>query len=161
MLLAQLLAGTLPARDLAAEPYPRVLRCIGNRDPAWLIDDPSGARSVWPRAWAARALAYLAPADAAVEALLGAVRDPHWRVRMTAVRTLGRLGVDGIEEELSLAAADPHERVRGAAMLALGRVGNELALPALQDATDDGAESVRAQADRALARVERRTKDRG
>lgn len=160
-LLAQLLAGTVAARELAAEPYPGVLRCIGDRDTAWLLDDASGARSTWLRVWAARTLAYLGPADAAVEPLLRAVRDPHWRVRMTAVQTLGRLGVDGVEEELSRAARDAHERVRAAAVLALGRAGNELALPALQDATDDAVERVRAQADRALARVEKRVKGRG
>lgn len=94
-------------------------RCHAER----LMNDPSGARLVyWPGSWAARALAY-ADDSGAARALLMATTDQQWRVRMTAVQTLGRLGVKGVSNHLRAALEDEHPRVRAAAEQALQRVG--------------------------------------
>jgi HEAT repeat protein len=51
-----------------------------------------------------------------------ATTDQHWRVRMTAVQTLGRLGAAGVSDALKAAVDDEHPRVRAAAELALHRL---------------------------------------
>jgi len=157
VLLTELLSGSVPLRDCVRPPYADVLRLIGND--STLLDDGTGSRlKYWPRSWAARALAYLGD-DGAGPWLVGAVADAHWRVRMTAAQTLGRLRIEGYEEELGRVLDDPHERVRAAAATALGRTGGELAEAPLRVAMEDDAEAVRAQADRALARVEKRLRE--
>jgi len=45
-------------------------------------------------------MAYLGDA-AAASYLIDALDDDHWRVRMTAIQTLGRLGIEGITPELT------------------------------------------------------------
>ncbi|HEU4750141.1 MAG TPA: HEAT repeat domain-containing protein [Acidimicrobiia bacterium] len=121
--LTRLLAGEITGSDLCHEPWRSVLLSIGDGHAERLMNDPSGARlAYWPRSWAARALAY-AGDPAAAPALLSALADPHWRVRMTAIQTLGRLEVEGVTDELVAALADEHPRVRAAAAVALRRLG--------------------------------------
>lgn len=45
-------------------------------------------------------MAYLGDA-AAASYLIDALDDDYWRVRMTAIQTLGRLGIEGITPELT------------------------------------------------------------
>lgn len=156
-LLTQLLSGSIPLRDCVKPPFADVLRDIGNATD--LLEDETGARlGYWPRSWAARALAYLGD-DSAGPWLVDALGDDHWRVRMTAAQTLGRLHITGHDQELALLLVDEHERVRAAAAAALGRTGSEFALEPLETAVEDSAEVVRRHADRALARVEHRIRN--
>ncbi|MEX2624938.1 MAG: HEAT repeat domain-containing protein [Acidimicrobiia bacterium] len=121
--LTRLLAGEITGSDLCHEPWRSVLLSIGDGHAETLMNDPSGARlAYWPRSWAARALAYAGDISA-TPALLEARTDEHWRVRMTAIQTLGRLEVEGITDELEAALADEHPRVRAAAAVALRRLG--------------------------------------
>lgn len=155
-LLTRLLAGEVGQNDLVVSPYLEVLHFIGRTSNPTFFHGESGQRHLyWSRVWAARALAYLGE-DSAATWLHDALSDDHWRVRMTAAQTLGRLHIEGYEEALSECLSDGHLRVRAAAATALGRTGNEFALAPLQEAIDDEAEDVRERADRALARVEER-----
>ncbi len=157
-LLTRLLAGEVSQNELVASPYLEVLRFIGRTDATTFFQGERGKRhAYWSRVWSARALAYLGD-DSAATWLQGALLDDHWRVRMTAAQTLGRLHIEGHEEALSECLVDNHPRVRAAAATALGRTGNEFAIDPLQEAIDDEAEGVRQRADRALARVEDRIK---
>lgn len=154
--LTQLVSRRVLTQAMLRPPYAEVIRCIGQWDAGALLDgDGAEHLSYWPRSWAARALAYVGDDDAGPW-LVEAFDDDHWRVRMTAAQSLGRLGAVGYEEELGRLLGDEHPRVRAAAAVALGRTGNEFALVPLRAALDDADATVRRQADRALARVERR-----
>ncbi len=152
-MLVELLAGRVTGPDLLQPDWAQALLDIGHDHAARLMDDPTGARlAYWPRSWAARALAYLGD-PAAAPALLAALDDEHWRVRMTAAQSLGRIGVAGVTPELIAALDDAHPRVRSAAVVALGRVGDGEALaPLAQRRRDLDRERV----DRALAAIEQR-----
>jgi HEAT repeat protein len=63
--------------------------------------------------------------EAAVAALLEAVRDPDWRIRQAAARTLGSLGLQQAADELASLATDPRNAVRVAAREALERLHQE------------------------------------
>jgi HEAT repeat protein len=53
--------------------------------------------------------------------LAGALHDPDWRIRLSAVRALARLDAEGSGSALRAARdADPDPLVRGAAAEALG-----------------------------------------
>ena len=101
-------------------------------------------------------MAYLQNMDA-VEPLVGGIKDEHWRVRMTCVQSLGRLGASGLTSELVGALNDEHRRVREAAVVALGRVGDESALGSLYQRL--GEDSGNQQLTRALRRIEERSHD--
>lgn len=149
--LVRVLRGTVPERDLVWAPYRRVLLDIGDGHAERLMSDPSGRRLVhWPRVWAARALAYVGSKEAG-SALRAALVDDHWRVRMTAIQTIGRLGIEGATPELLEGLNDEHPRVRSAAVLALERVGTEEAVERLLQLRATGSERTRAE--RALARI--------
>jgi HEAT repeat protein len=102
------------------------------------------------------ALAYLGDDDVA-PLLLRSLADVHWRVRMTAAQTLGRVGAEGYDDEIGALLSDEHRRVRAAAALALGRVGHEFALGPSAAACSDVDPVVRSAAERAYARVAERT----
>jgi hypothetical protein len=119
--LTRLLDGKVTGSDLCHEPWRSVLLAIGDGHAERLMNDPSGDRLVyWPRSWAGRALAYAGDLSVA-PFLVAAATDDHWRVRMTAVQSLGRLGVAGVGGTLRAALDDEHPRVRAAAALALRR----------------------------------------
>lgn len=88
--------------------------------------------------------------------LLEALRDEHWRVRMNAVQTLGRLGIQDVSGDLIAMLNDEHERVRAAAAVALGRVGGPDAIETLKPLLDDPSEKGFTQIDRVLRRIEER-----
>lgn len=148
-ILTTLVAGTLPYHRLLGPPYRRALLDIGGGHAERLMADESGERlAYWPRSWAARALAYVGDA-AAAPALAAASGDEHWRVRMTAIQTIGRLGLPGMTGTLLSGLTDPHARVRAASVLALERVGSGEAIEALAAAQRDGVTG----AERALAAI--------
>ncbi|MDO8479307.1 MAG: HEAT repeat domain-containing protein [Candidatus Rokubacteria bacterium] len=70
--------------------------------------------------------------DRALEALLAALRDQNWFVRMRAVKLLAALRQPGAAEALETAArSDDDEDVREEALVALATLAPERALPAL------------------------------
>jgi HEAT repeat protein len=149
--LVRLLGGTVPEGDLAWAPYRGVLLDIGDGHAERLMSDESGRRlDYWPRVWAARALAYVGSREAS-PVLITALGDGHWRVRMTAIQTIGRLSIEGVTPQLLERLNDEHARVRSAAILALDRVGTEEAVQQLLRQPVTGGE--RARADRAVARI--------
>ena len=83
--------------------------------------------------------------------LITALGVGHWRVRMTAIQTIGRLSIEGVTPQLLDRLNDEHARVRSAAILALDRVGTEEAVQQLLRQPVTGGE--RARADRAVARI--------
>lgn len=156
-ILFRLLGGTVPERDLVWAPYRGVLLDIGDGHAERLMSDESGRRlDYWPRVWAARALAYVG-SKAAGSALLAAFGDDHWRVRMTAIQTVGRRGIEGATLQLLERLNDEHPRVRSAAVLALERVGTEEGVEPLLQRWATGSERTRAE--RAVARIIERADD--
>lgn len=156
VLLTRLLLASVALQDCVRAPCCDVLRLIGNA--SGLLEDATGADlKYWPRSWAARALAYQGDADAGPW-LVDALSDDYPRVRMTAAQTLGRLAIEGYDEELVRHLDDPHGRVRAAAVTALGKTGGEFAEAPLRIATDDADGAVRRRAERALERVEKRVR---
>lgn len=158
-ILTALLAG-VPSSDAVLGDYAEALLCIGNGHAEQVLTrwrrDPHAPRlDHWPRSWAARAFAYLGEPKAGT-ALAEALEDGHWRVRMTAAQSLGRLQVREFEARLRRALLDPHKRVRRAAAAALGRVGSDASAQALQAALDDDDREVRAEADKALSALAER-----
>jgi HEAT repeat protein len=152
--LVDLLDGSVAGEELMSGPYPRVLADIGDGHATELMEDPTGARLAhWPRAWAARSMAYVGD-DSLASALISAIGDEHWRVRMNAISAAGRLGIHQAQAAMVTALDDPHHRVRSAALVALGRVGDESVLGALQSYSDSHGRS--RSVDNALERVARR-----
>lgn len=149
--LARLLSGSVPGRDMVWAPYRSVLLDIGNGHAERLMSDKSGQRlDYWPRVWAARALAYVGSKEPR-SALLTALGDDHWRVRMTAIQTIGRLGIEGATPQLLERLDDDHPRVRSATVLALERVGTDEAVERLLRQPATGSE--RSRAERAATRI--------
>ncbi len=121
--LYRLVAGEVPPAELGAPPWPVVLSHIGGGSGTGGFDLASPRNNYWTRSWAARALAFVGGDDSATWLRL-ALEDGHWRVRMTAAQTLGRLRLPGMEKDLLPLLHDPHSRVRAAAVTALGQVAH-------------------------------------
>jgi len=129
-LLACLLVGGVEPFEFGREPWAQVIAHIGNHAPtassaavdgdAVPLDLNRPVSAYWPRSWAARAFAYVGDERAAPWLVTG-LADRHWRVRMTAAQTIGRLRIRGLEAELLPLLEDAHPRVRAAAELALER----------------------------------------
>lgn len=138
--LARLVTGEVPPGELETPPWPIVLTHIGvGRPPSRDFSGPQ--RSYWPRSWAARALGYVGDKDVAPW-LEAALEDDHWRVRMTAAQSIGRLRIRGSERALLALLRDPHQRVRAAAVTTLGRVGGDSVLSRLEEMLEDESELV-------------------
>jgi HEAT repeat protein len=153
--LCDLLDGSVSGEALMSGPYPRILADIGDGHATALMEDPTGARLVyWPRAWAARAMAYVGD-DSVGSALIEAVSDEYWRVRMNAISASGRLGLAEAQPAVIAALDDQHHRVRAAAVVALGRIGDETAMAAISGFVDRHGRS--SQTDHALERIARKT----
>lgn len=153
--LCTLLDGSVAGEELMSGPYPRILADIGDGHATELMEDPTGARLVhWPRAWAARSMAYIGD-ESVASALISATADEHWRVRMNAISASGRLGLRQAQQAVVTALDDPHHRVRSAALVALGRIGDESVIGALQSYSDRHGRN--RQLDTALERITRRT----
>lgn len=136
---------------LLLPPYRTALIDIGNGHAEQLMGDDSGKRlAYWPKVWAARALAYMGDLSAR-GSLVAALSDDHWRVRTTAVQTIGRIGIRDATGPLVAALDDDHPRVRSAAVLALERVGDETALGRLSGLL--GSDSSSRRAEQAISRI--------
>jgi HEAT repeats len=127
---------------------PETLVAIGGPRAASLIRQ-NGNNDYWGRAWAARALCYHW-SDSALEPLLTALHDPHWRVRMNAARALSLHAGFAAVDALCAALEDTHWRVREAAAVGLRRIADPEALPALEDAFWDAHENVQSAIERAI-----------
>ncbi len=132
---------------------PETLTAIGGRGAPNLIRS-NGRNDYWGRAWAARALCYHWD-DSAFEPLLGALHDPHWRVRMYAARALSLHAGFGAVDALCPMLEDTHWRVRETVAIGLKRIADPEALPALEAAFWDGHEVVQAALERAITALER------
>jgi hypothetical protein len=119
VLLTRLLLGEVKTSELTLSPFRETLCFIGNGHAKQLLKEPiNPSQLYWTRSWAARSLAYFGDEDAAAW-LVAALEDTHWRVRMTAAQTLGRLRIPELEDVLTPLLEDDHRRVRDAAALAL------------------------------------------
>jgi hypothetical protein len=108
----------------------------GEAAPHVLAGGEGGRAGYWPRVWAARGLLHAwdehaaalpadqaaalpagraAEADAAADAIIGATRDPAWRVREMAAKVVARHRVGGALEPVAALRDDPVPRVRAAA----------------------------------------------
>lgn len=132
-LLASLVSGEVSSSELDHEPWTHVLAHIGQyRHPDQRVALGDGTpldlrrpgNSYLARSWAARALAYIGDDDATVS-LVAALQDHHWRVRMTAAQSLGRLRSYASERAITPLLDDDHPRVRAAAALAIERLGGD------------------------------------
>ena len=124
--LGRLVAGEISPNELVVEPWDQVLIHVGDGHAARL-DIANPLLRYWTRSWAARALAYVGDASS-LGWLRRALGDDHWRVRMTAAQSIGRLAEAGLDvtsarRRLALLLDDEHPRVSAAAELALERAG--------------------------------------
>lgn len=91
----------------------RLVLALGGAHAAAVLD--SGPESqYWLRVWAARGLLW-EWGDAAVPALLGALRDEHWRVREMAAKVVARNKVGAAFKAVEPLRADAVPRVAAAA----------------------------------------------
>lgn len=127
--LASLLSGEVGPAEFHHEPWSTVLSYIGNYRSAGAsivvdggspLDLTKDGNAYWARSWAARALAYIGD-ERSTAPLVAALRDVHWRVRMTAAQTIGRLRLRCLADELLPLLDDEHARVSEAAALAIER----------------------------------------
>lgn len=153
-MLTRLTVGEPTPRELGTPPWPTVIRHV-SRAELNKFDFRQPDVLYWPRAWAARALAYVGDEDVAPW-LVRALSDDHWRVRMCAAQSLGRLRVGGIDSELLPLLLDPHPRVRAAAVTTLGLVGETETEQALLVLVDDPSDLVGERLRVALQRLSRR-----
>lgn len=139
------------------------LAWIGGTPGAALPGNLTGLRGAmfehWSRVWAARAMRYCwaegtPAADGAATALLGALTDPHWRVREMAAKVVGLREVGAGADRLAVLLDDGVPRVRAAAATSLGAVGEHEHMGRLADVTcSDPDRAVRAAATRARTAI--------
>ena len=99
-----------------------LITALGGEPAGPVLDGAEGGRSgYWPRVWAARGLLHAFEDraadgdDAAVEAIIGATRDPAWRVREMAAKVVARHRVGRALDAVARVRDDPVARVRAAA----------------------------------------------
>ncbi|GLV60605.1 hypothetical protein KDH_74240 [Dictyobacter sp. S3.2.2.5] len=107
------------------------------------------------RAAAARSLALQVekradPVPGVTEALVAALRDPEWSVRVAAAQGLGRLQDTTSVEPLLSVMQDAHAAVRSASVWALGRMGSQAPIEKIEIGLQDSAWTVREAAIMAL-----------
>jgi HEAT repeat protein len=90
----------------------------------------------------------------AVQALAGALKDPHWAVRKAAVEAIGHIKEAGMVEALFVLLKDVDHDVREAACEALGKLKQTRAVTALVITLTDSQTSVRTCAAMALRDIE-------
>ncbi|MBI3929981.1 MAG: HEAT repeat domain-containing protein [Armatimonadetes bacterium] len=105
------------------------------------MESISGQPDRWPALFALGKLG--PPAAAGASPVSELLRDPDWRVRLEAARTLGVLGQPSAIAALVLRLGDPERLVRNEIVRSLGRLGGEVAREALKRALRDQDESVR------------------
>lgn len=105
----------------------------------------------WPRVWAARGLRY-AWLDYAEPPLVGALRDPAWRVQEMAAKVVAQRELGSASGLLTPLVDSRVVRVRAAAIRALGVVGEYEHAELIQRVTDADP-VVRVAVDAALRRL--------
>jgi hypothetical protein len=103
---------------LRTQPVDDALVLALGGDAAATVLDSGPVSAYWLRVWGARGLLW-AWDDAAVSALLGALRDEHWRVREMAAKVVARNRVGAAFDALGPLCEDPVPRVAQAAQRAL------------------------------------------
>lgn len=103
---------------LRTQPVDDALVMVLGGDAAATVLDSGPASAYWLRVWGARGLLW-AWDDAAVPALLGALRDEHWRVREMGAKAVARNRVGAAFDALGPLCEDPVPRVAQAAQRAL------------------------------------------
>jgi hypothetical protein len=102
----------------------RLITVLGGDAAAHVLDGGEGGRSgYWPRVWAARGLLHAwgeradlaAEAEPATGAIIGALRDPAWRVREMAAKVVAARCVGQALDAVAALRDDPIPRVRAAA----------------------------------------------
>jgi hypothetical protein len=89
--------------------------------PAGLVmihDGPAQRNQYWGRVWGARGLLY-AFDERAADAVIGALRDEHWRVREMAAKVIARHKLGAALPAIAELRDDPVPRVRAASKRAL------------------------------------------
>ncbi len=89
--------------------------------PAGLVvihDGPKQRNQYWRRVWGARGLLY-AFDERATDAVIGALRDEHWRVREMAAKVITKHKLDAALGAVAGLRDDPVPRVRAAGERAL------------------------------------------
>lgn len=114
--------------------------------------DPDRWRDHWVRSWGARGLLHVWT-DAAADAVVEGLRDPHWRPAEMCLKVSTRreLGPAGPLAQRLLDHDLP--RVRAQALRALGVVGDTEHVTSVRERVVDGHPDVRRQAARALERM--------
>lgn len=91
-----------------------LITVLGGDAARHVLDGGEGGRAGdWPRVWAARGLLHAwnerraAEADAATDAIIGATRDPAWRVREMAAKVVARHHVGEALEAVAALRDDP------------------------------------------------------
>jgi hypothetical protein len=79
-----------------------------------LDDGPEQRNQYWRRVWGARGLLY-AWTDEAVDAVLAALADEHWRVREMAAKVVVKRRIGAAMDPVAALRGDPVPRVRAAA----------------------------------------------
>jgi len=96
-----------------------LVRSLGLAPADYVLGGGEGGPSgYWPRVWAARGLLHVW-GDEATRAIVGATRDPAWRVREMAAKVVARHRVDEALEAVAALQEDGVARVRAAAHRAL------------------------------------------
>lgn len=114
-----------------------------------------GDQDYWPRVWGLRGLLHRWAPQATPD-VVGALRDPAWRVREMASKVVRRYELGEAGDLVADLAADPVPRVRVAAVCALALVGEAEHAPALHEAESDPDPAVRHAAAWALETLRER-----
>jgi HEAT repeat protein len=126
---------------------------IGNPEALDTIEYLFGEKDPYLRMYAVRALSNF-ESDEVQTLLMEALRDDHWRVRVSAAESLGTLGSSKAVEILKFKARHDPERnnVAPAAIRSLGTIGGDKAFSFLREVyeNDDYSDSLRLTAMRSL-----------
>lgn len=160
--------GELPLADWAVRLLTGAARAgdDGDPDPS-LIGAVPGWMPYWSRVWGARALVHVWHPKAA-DAVLAALGDKEWRVRVLAAQIVALHGLGVSRGGAARGKTNPYEaglvrltddtepHVRSAATRALGEVGTLESVPVLDRLVMDPDSVVSDAAENALARMAKR-----
>lgn len=136
------------------ERYVEELRALTGH--AWNPGDAVfGWPDCWGRVWGARGLLHVWD-DAATEAVVAGLADPHWRPAETCLKVVAQHEVVGAGDGATVLARHALPRVRAQAVRCLASVGDSEHAEAIRAALSDADAEVRRQARRALGSLEER-----
>lgn len=114
--------------------------------------DPQIWHDYWIRTWGARGLLYVWE-DVATGAVMGGLRDEHWRPAEMCLKVATKREVGGAGDGAARLSTHELPRVREQAMRTLGAVGDTEHVAIVESGLDDSVAAVRRQAARALERL--------